>query len=325
MKNQYEIGNLSFDKDDHLPVEIVTAACMWPIFLTSKSSDTWLIEIQFRPLGNEVIGSDLGATNSHVAATEGKTVKYLLTLQNNGALNQILTATRFCVLQMCRFKGCMAWPSRKRVQDERFQLENKEVCFLRRMAIMSVVKKRMEMVFKNNCQTQEHNHQLHTDDRRYSRKEGNNRKRKLNLSKRHYLMANKLKARNKKQHHHQKLQRRESHQKNYRYQPQYHQHSIRTKRSLLTSEVLQQGQSRTKKRLKKNAINSNRLQPFEPSDLFLYAVTDSGMNKRWGHSVSGDVKVLLETSFSWISIRMSPGKTKIKNQVPDRSSSLPST
>ncbi|PWA35577.1 Thiamine phosphate synthase [Artemisia annua] len=42
--------------------------------------------------------------------------------------------------------------------------------------------------------------------------------------------------------------------------------------------------------LKKNAINSNRLQPFEPNDLFLYAVTDSGMNKRWGHSASGDVK-----------------------------------
>ncbi|PWA76714.1 Aldolase-type TIM barrel [Artemisia annua] len=57
-------------------------------------------------------------------------------------------------------------------------------------------------------------------------------------------------------------------------------------------------------KLNKNAINSNRLEPFEPSDLFLYAVTDSGMNKRWGNSLSGDVKVLLETIFSWISIRV---------------------
>ena len=47
-------------------------------------------------------------------------------------------------------------------------------------------------------------------------------------------------------------------------------------------------------KLNKNAINSNRLEPFEP---FLYVVTHSGMNKRWGNSVSGDVKVLLETIF----------------------------
>ncbi|PWA78204.1 villin [Artemisia annua] len=67
---------MSFDKDDHQPVEIVTAAC------------------RSRTLGNEVIGSVLGTTNSHLAATEGKTVKYLLTLQNNGALNQLKRTQR---------------------------------------------------------------------------------------------------------------------------------------------------------------------------------------------------------------------------------------
>ncbi|KAB2628393.1 thiamine biosynthetic bifunctional enzyme TH1 [Pyrus ussuriensis x Pyrus communis] len=38
-------------------------------------------------------------------------------------------------------------------------------------------------------------------------------------------------------------------------------------------------------RLKSNIHNSGRQVRFNPSDLFLYAVTDSRMNRKWGHSI----------------------------------------
>ncbi|PWA87746.1 hypothetical protein CTI12_AA127740 [Artemisia annua] len=42
-----------------------------------------------RFLRNEPNGTDLGATNSHAAITEGKAVNQLLTLQKNSALSQV--------------------------------------------------------------------------------------------------------------------------------------------------------------------------------------------------------------------------------------------
>lgn len=45
-------------------------------------------------LGNEVIGTDLGTTNSHVAVREGKVVNQLLTLQKNVVLNQEESTTK---------------------------------------------------------------------------------------------------------------------------------------------------------------------------------------------------------------------------------------
>nr|GEU97894.1 thiamine biosynthetic bifunctional enzyme TH1, chloroplastic isoform X1 [Tanacetum cinerariifolium] len=57
-------------------------------------------------------------------------------------------------------------------------------------------------------------------------------------------------------------------------------------------------------KLKRNAISSSRLQPFEPSDLFLYAVTDSGMNKRWGRSITDAVRAAILGGATIVQIRM---------------------
>ncbi|GMN49516.1 hypothetical protein TIFTF001_018686 [Ficus carica] len=56
-------------------------------------------------------------------------------------------------------------------------------------------------------------------------------------------------------------------------------------------------------RLKRNARNSSGTHGFDPSDLFLYAVTDSRMNKRWGRSITEAVKAAIEGGATIIQLR----------------------
>ncbi|KVH93499.1 hypothetical protein Ccrd_004461, partial [Cynara cardunculus var. scolymus] len=39
-------------------------------------------------------------------------------------------------------------------------------------------------------------------------------------------------------------------------------------------------------KLKRNVYHSRKLRPLDHDDLFLYAVTDSGMNRKWGHTIT---------------------------------------
>ncbi|XP_031272385.1 thiamine biosynthetic bifunctional enzyme TH1, chloroplastic-like isoform X1 [Pistacia vera] len=48
---------------------------------------------------------------------------------------------------------------------------------------------------------------------------------------------------------------------------------------------------------------SCRQEAFNPSDLFLYAVTDSGMNKKWGRSITDAVKSAIEGGATIIQLR----------------------
>lgn len=56
-------------------------------------------------------------------------------------------------------------------------------------------------------------------------------------------------------------------------------------------------------RLKNNIHNSGRQVRFNASDLFLYAVTDSGMNRKWGHSISDAVKAAVEGGATIVQLR----------------------
>ena len=42
---------------------------------------------------------------------------------------------------------------------------------------------------------------------------------------------------------------------------------------------------------------------FNPSDLFLYAVTDSRMNKKWGRSITDAVKAAIDGGATIIQLR----------------------
>lgn len=42
---------------------------------------------------------------------------------------------------------------------------------------------------------------------------------------------------------------------------------------------------------------------FNPNDLFLYAVTDSGMNKKWGRSIAEAVKAAVEGGATIVQLR----------------------
>jgi hydroxymethylpyrimidine kinase / phosphomethylpyrimidine kinase / thiamine-phosphate diphosphorylase len=42
---------------------------------------------------------------------------------------------------------------------------------------------------------------------------------------------------------------------------------------------------------------------FNPDDLFLYAVTDSGMNKKWGRSIKDAVKAAIEGGATIVQLR----------------------
>ncbi|KAM5574392.1 thiamine biosynthetic bifunctional enzyme TH1, chloroplastic [Rosa sericea] len=56
-------------------------------------------------------------------------------------------------------------------------------------------------------------------------------------------------------------------------------------------------------RLKNNIHKSAGQVRFNPSDLFLYAVTDSGMNRKWGHSISDAVKAAVEGGATIVQLR----------------------
>lgn len=53
----------------------------------------------------------------------------------------------------------------------------------------------------------------------------------------------------------------------------------------------------------KSHSQGHRLQPFNPRDLFLYAVTDSRMNKRWGRSITDAVKAAVEGGATIVQLR----------------------
>ncbi|KAL3814500.1 hypothetical protein ACJIZ3_015768 [Penstemon smallii] len=55
-------------------------------------------------------------------------------------------------------------------------------------------------------------------------------------------------------------------------------------------------------KLKGNSMKSTR-RPFEPSDLLLYAVTDSRMNKKWGRSIRDAVKAAVEGGATIVQLR----------------------
>ncbi|KAF8394388.1 hypothetical protein HHK36_020596 [Tetracentron sinense] len=63
-------------------------------------------------------------------------------------------------------------------------------------------------------------------------------------------------------------------------------------------------------KLKSNVYNSYRRRGFNPSDLFLYAVTDSGMNKKWGHSITTAVKAAIEGGATIIQLREKDAGTR---------------
>ena len=58
-------------------------------------------------------------------------------------------------------------------------------------------------------------------------------------------------------------------------------------------------------KLKRNVYHSRKLQPLDPDDLFLYAVTDSGMNKKWGHSITDSVRAAIEGGATIVQLRFS--------------------
>ncbi|KAK9069605.1 hypothetical protein SSX86_011509 [Deinandra increscens subsp. villosa] len=55
--------------------------------------------------------------------------------------------------------------------------------------------------------------------------------------------------------------------------------------------------------------NPSRLQLFDPSDLFLYAVTDSGMNKKWGRPITDAVKAAIEGGATIVQLREKDAET----------------
>ncbi|KAG5525857.1 hypothetical protein RHGRI_032223 [Rhododendron griersonianum] len=63
-------------------------------------------------------------------------------------------------------------------------------------------------------------------------------------------------------------------------------------------------------KLKRDVRNSCRPRPFEPDDLFLYAVTDSGMNKKWGRSIRDAVKAAIEGGATIIQLREKDAETR---------------
>lgn len=49
--------------------------------------------------------------------------------------------------------------------------------------------------------------------------------------------------------------------------------------------------------------SSYRQDRFNPNDLFLYAVTDSGMNRKWGRSIAEAVKAAVEGGATIVQLR----------------------
>lgn len=63
-------------------------------------------------------------------------------------------------------------------------------------------------------------------------------------------------------------------------------------------------------KLKRNIHNSSRQQPLDPGDLFLYAVTDSGMNKKWGRPITDAVKAAIEGGATIVQLREKDAETR---------------
>ncbi|KAM7478856.1 hypothetical protein LguiA_027069 [Lonicera macranthoides] len=63
-------------------------------------------------------------------------------------------------------------------------------------------------------------------------------------------------------------------------------------------------------KLKSNVHSSPRQHVFDPSDLFLYAVTDSGMNRKWGHSITDAVKAAIVGGATIVQLREKEAETR---------------
>lgn len=64
-------------------------------------------------------------------------------------------------------------------------------------------------------------------------------------------------------------------------------------------------------KLKNDEHGLGRQKPFDPSDLFLYAVTDTKMNLKWGHSITDAVKAAIEGGATIIQLRFRALKVHI--------------
>nr|ACF86766.2 unknown [Zea mays] len=62
--------------------------------------------------------------------------------------------------------------------------------------------------------------------------------------------------------------------------------------------------------LKSPSYKMGSLQKFNPDDLFLYAVTDSGMNKKWGRSIKDAVKAAIEGGATIVQLREKDAETR---------------
>ncbi|XP_057977895.1 thiamine biosynthetic bifunctional enzyme TH1, chloroplastic [Malania oleifera] len=63
-------------------------------------------------------------------------------------------------------------------------------------------------------------------------------------------------------------------------------------------------------KLKSSFHNSGRHWAFDPSNLFLYAVTDSGMNKKWGRSMTDAAKAAIEGGATIVQLREKDAETR---------------
>ena len=57
-------------------------------------------------------------------------------------------------------------------------------------------------------------------------------------------------------------------------------------------------------RLKIKEYNTSKRLPFNADDLFLYAVTDSRMNKKWGRSITEAVRACIEGGATIVQLRL---------------------
>ncbi|KAI3715687.1 hypothetical protein L6452_22673 [Arctium lappa] len=62
-------------------------------------------------------------------------------------------------------------------------------------------------------------------------------------------------------------------------------------------------------KLKRNVYHSRKLQPLDPDDLFVYAVTDSGMNRKWGHTITDSVRAAIEGGATIVQLREKDAET----------------
>ncbi|XP_052192267.1 thiamine biosynthetic bifunctional enzyme TH1, chloroplastic isoform X2 [Diospyros lotus] len=63
-------------------------------------------------------------------------------------------------------------------------------------------------------------------------------------------------------------------------------------------------------KLKSNVHGTCRSLPFDPDDLLLYAITDSGMNKKWGRSITDAVRAAIEGGATILQLREKDSETR---------------